>query len=150
MSGQLEAIKKASFFIEKKNYNEAKKILLEFAENNKNTKLDIKFFFTMYLVSSGLKDIKNSKRYLEKCLKIDDENHIAQNNLANIYLKEGNLIKAEKFYLKALNLNKNQLLAIVNLAILYQDIGKLDVSKKFYLRDYLKDTQVINQQLRKE
>ena len=103
MSGQLEAIKKASFFIEKKNYNEAKKILLEFAENNKNTKLDIKFFFTMYLVSSGLKDIKNSKRYLEKCLKIDDENHIALNNLANIYLKEGNLIKAEKFYLKALN-----------------------------------------------
>ena len=134
MSGQLEAIKKASFFIEKKNYNEAKKILLEFAENNKNTKLDIKFFFTMYLVSSGLKDIKNSKRYLEKCLKIDDENHIALNNLANIYLKEGNLIKAEKFYLKALNLNKNYLLAIVNLAILYQDIGKLDVSKKFYLR----------------
>ena len=71
----LEAIKKASFFIENKKYNEAKKILLEFAENNKNIKLDIKFFFTMYLVSNGLEDIKNSKRYLEKCLKIDDKNH---------------------------------------------------------------------------
>ena len=134
MPGQLEAIKKASFFIENKKYNEAKKILLEFAENNKNIKLDIKFFFTMYLVSNGLEDIKNSKRYLEKCLKIDDKNHIALNNLANIYLKEGNLIKAEKFYLKALNLNKNYLLAIVNLAILYQDTGKLDESKRFYLR----------------
>ena len=134
MLGQLEAIRKASFFIENKKYNEAKKILLEFAENNKNIKLDIKYFFTMYLVSNGLKDIKNSKRYLEKCLKIDDKNHIALNNLANIYLKERNLIKAEKFYLKALNFNKNYLLAIVNLAVLYQDTGKLDESKRFYLK----------------
>ena len=134
MNIQLEILKKASILIEKKNYNEAKNILLSFAGNNKNIKLDLKFYFTMYLVFDGLKDIKNSKRYLEKCLKINDKNHIVLNNLANIYLKEGNLVKAEKLYIKSYNLKKDYLLVIVNLAILYQDTGKLDESKKFYLK----------------
>ena len=134
MNIQLEILKKASILIEKKNYNEAKNILLSFAGNNKNIKLDLKFYFTMYLVFDGLKDIKNSKRYLEKCLKINDKNHIVLNNLANIYLKEGNLVKAEKLYIKSYNLKMDYLLVIVNLAILYQDTGKLDESKKFYLK----------------
>ena len=88
MYNQLEIIKKASILIENKKYIQAKKILLDFLENSKNIKLDIKFFYTIYLVFDKLKDLQNAKKFLEKCLKINDTNHIIINNLANIYLKE--------------------------------------------------------------
>ena len=57
-----------------------------------------------------------------------------QKMFANIFLKEGNIFKAEKYYLKSINLKDDYLLAIVNLAILYQNLGKLEESKKFYLK----------------
>ena len=132
MYSQLEVIKKASSLIEDKSYIQAKKILLNFFENSKNVKLDIKFYYTLYLVSDGLKETQNAKKYLEKCLRINEKNHIILNNLANIFLKEGNIFKAEKLYLSSYNLKKDYLLVIVNLAILYQNIGMLDKSKKFY------------------
>ena len=132
MYSQLEVIKKASTLIEGKRYIQAKEILLNFFENSKNIKLDIKFYYTLYLASDGLKETQNSKKYLEKCLRINEKNHIVLNNLANIFLKEGNFYKAEKLYLSSYNLKKDYLLVIVNLAILYQNIGKLDQSKKFY------------------
>ena len=134
MSAQLEVIKQASTFIDQKKYLQAKKILLDFLNKSKNVKVDIKFFYTLYLVSNGLKEIQNAKKYLEKCLKINDQNHVILNNLGNIYLKEGNLFKAENLYLKSFNLKKNYLLVIVNLAIFYQNLGKLNESKKFYLK----------------
>ena len=134
MSAQLEVIKQASTFIDQKKYLQAKKILLDFLNKSKNVKVDIKFFYTLYLVSNGLKEIQNAKKYLEKCLKINDQNHVILNNLGNIYLKEGNLFKAENLYLKSFNLKKNYLMVIVNLAIFYQNLGKLNESKKFYLK----------------
>ena len=134
MSAQLEVIKQASTFIDQKKYLQAKKILLDFLNKSKNVKVDIKFFYTLYLVSNGLKEIQNAKKYLEKCLKFNDQNHVILNNLGNIYLKEGNLFKAENLYLKSFNLKKNYLLVIVNLAIFYQNLGKLNESKKFYLK----------------
>ena len=134
MKSQSEVIKKASILIEERNYIRAKEILLDFLEDSKNIKLDIKFYYNLYLISVGLKEVQKSKKYLEKCLKINEKNHIVLNNLANIFLKEGNFFKAEKFYLKAFNLKNDYLLAVVNLAILYQNIGRLDESKKFYLK----------------
>ena len=95
MYSQLEVIKKASTFIEEKNYIQAKKILLSFFENSKNVKLDIKFYYTLYLVSDGLKETQNAKKYLEKCLRINEKNHVVLNNLANIFLKEGNIYRAD-------------------------------------------------------
>ena len=110
MSAQLEVIKQASTLIDQKKYLQAKKILLDFLNKSKNVKVDIKFFYTLYLVSNGLKEIQNAKKYLEKCLKINDQNHVILNNLGNIYLKEGNLFKAENLYLKSFNLKKNYLI----------------------------------------
>jgi len=86
------------------------------------------------LSSDALKEEKDAKKYLEKCYKINDKNHIILNNLANIYLKEGNLSKAEKFYLKSLELKDDYLLGIINIAIFYQNVGRLVESKKFYLK----------------
>ena len=134
MNNQLEIIKKASDLIEKKKYKDAKYILLDFKEKNLNIKIDIRFYYTLYLVSDGLRETQNAKKYLEKCIKINDNNYIVLNNLANIYLKEGNIDKAEKFYLKSYNLKEDYLLVIVNLAIFYQNLGKLEEAKKFYLK----------------
>ncbi len=134
MINQLEIIKKASFLLDNRNYVEAKDILLNFIKNSKNTKIDIKLYYCLYLAFDGLKEIKNSKKYLEKCLKINKKNYVVLNNLANIFLKEGNLEKAEEFYLNSFNLKKDYLLVIVNLAIFYQNIGDLKSSKDFYLK----------------
>ena len=134
MINQLEIIKKVSFLLENKNYVEAKDVLLNFIKNSKNIKIDIKLYFSLYLAFDGLKEIKNAKKYLEKCLKINKKNYVVLNNLGNIFLKEGNLVKAEEFYLNSYNLKKDYLLVIVNLAIFYQNIGDLKSSKNFYLK----------------
>ena len=134
MKNQQEIINNVSPLIEKKKYFDAKDIMLNFLQNSQNTKIGIKFYFTLYLIFDGLKETKNAKKYLEKCFRIDQNNYIVLNNLANIFLKEGNIFKAEKYYLKSINLKDDYLLAIVNLAILYQNLGKLEESKKFYLK----------------
>ena len=134
MNIEEQIVKKVSILIEKKNYKDAKSILLNFIKTAKNTKFDIKICYALYLSSDALKEEKDAKKYLEKCYKINDKNHIILNNLANIYLKEGNLSKAEKFYLKSLELKDDYLLGIINIAIFYQNVGRLVESKKFYLK----------------
>ena len=134
MDIQEQILKKASISIEKKNYKEAKSILLNFINTTKNIKIDIKFFYALYLTSDALREEKDSKKYLEKCIKINDKNHIIHNNLANIYLKEGYFFKAEKFYLKSLELKDDYILGIINTAIFYQTLGKFEESKKFYIK----------------
>ena len=101
MLNQLDIIKKTSILIEKKKFFMAEKILKDFIKYSKNIKLDIKVFYNLYLASDGQKNFKNAKKYLEKCLKINDKNYIVLNNLANIYFKEKNFHKAEKLYLQS-------------------------------------------------
>ena len=134
MNIQEQILKKASILIEKKNYKEAKSILLNFINTTKNIKIDLNFFYTLYLTSNALKEEKDSKKYLEKCIKINDKNHIILNNLANILLKEGNIFKAEKLYLKSLEVKDDYLLGIINTAIFYQKLGRFEESKKFYMK----------------
>jgi hypothetical protein len=133
MNSQLEIVKKASILIERKLFIEAKQILLNFININKNVKIDLKLYYSLYLVFDGLNEVAGAKKYLEKCLKINKKNHIIFNNLANIYLKNNQVKEAEKFYLKSIFIKKDYLLAIVNLAILYQNTGNLENSKHYYL-----------------
>ena len=134
MNIQEQILKKASILIKKKKYKEAKSILLNFINTTKNIKIDLKFFYALYLTSNALKEEKDSKKYLEKCVKINDKNHIILNNLANILLKEGNIFKAEKLYLKSLEVKDDYLLGIINTAIFYQKLGRFEESKKFYMK----------------
>ena len=134
MDIQEQILKKASILIEKKNYKDAKSILLNFINTTKNIKIDLKFFYALYLTSNALNEERDSKKYLEKCIKINDKNHIILNNLANILLKEGNIFKAEKLYLKSLEVKDDYLLGIINTAIFYQKIGRFEESKKFYMK----------------
>ena len=72
MNIQEQILKKVSTLIEKKNYKEAKSILLNFINTTKNIKIDLKFFYALYLTSNALKEEKDSKKYLEKCIKKSD------------------------------------------------------------------------------
>ena len=121
MYSQLEIIKKASFYVDEKKYIQAKNLLLDFIKNNRNIGLDIKLFYVLYLASDGLGEIQNSKKYLEKCLKINQSNHIVLNNLGNIFFREGDTQKAEEYYLSSYKLKADYLIVIINLAILYQN-----------------------------
>ena len=134
MHNQEEILKKASILIDKKNYYEAKSILFEFIKNSKNIKIDARVYYFLYLSLDSLKEVKSAKKYLEKCLKINRNNHIALNNLANIYFREKDFLKAEKFYLKSIENKNDYLIAIVNTAIFYQNIGKFEEAKNFYLK----------------
>lgn len=134
MHNQEYILKKTSTLIDKKNYKEAKSVLLKLIKEVKNIKIDARVYYLLYLVFDGLKEAKSAKKYLEKCLKINKTNHIVLNNLANIYIKEGNIIKAEKFYLESLESKDDYLVAIINIAIFYQDTGRLEEAKKFYLK----------------
>ena len=134
MHNQEYILKKTSTLIDKKNYEEAKSVLLELIKEAKNVKIDARVYYFLYLVFDGLKEAKSAKKYLEKCLKINKTNHIVLNNLANIYIKERNTIKAEKFYLESLEIKDDYLVATINLAIFYEATGRLDEAKKFYLK----------------
>ena len=134
MLNQLDVIRNASILIEKKKYIEAKEVLNDFIKNNKTSKIDIKFYYTLYLVSDRLKEFQNAKKYLEKCTKINQNNHIVLNNLGNIFFKEGNIVRAEKLYLQSYNLKNNYVIVILNLAILYQNIGNFEKAKNYYLK----------------
>ena len=134
MYNQENILGKTSLLIEKKKYNEAKSILLNYIKNAKNIKISLKFYYQLYQVSHALREFKNAKNYLEKCFKINENNYIVLNNLANMFLMERNIIKAEKFYLKSLEKKEDYLVAIINLAILYEHSGRLEEAKKFYLK----------------
>ncbi len=133
MLNQLDVIKKASILIEEKKYSQAKEILNNFIKKNKTSRIDIKLYYILYLASDKLREFRNAKKYLEKCLKINQNNHIVLNNLGNIFFKEGNIEKAEKLYLQSFKLKNDYVIVILNLAILYQNIGNFEKSKKYYL-----------------
>ena len=134
MYNQENILKKATILNDKKNYKEAKLILLDLIKIAKNIKIDAKIYYALYLSFKGLKEIKGAKKYLEKCLKVNNNNYITLNNLANIYFEEGDIFKTEKFYLKSLENKDDYLIANINIAIFYQDIGRLEEAKKFYLK----------------
>jgi tetratricopeptide (TPR) repeat protein len=134
MNSQLEVIKKVSILIDRKKYEEAKYFLVKFISENKNIKIDLKFYYQLYQVFNALREFKSAKKYIEKCLKINENNHIFLNNLANIFLLERNIAKAEMFYLKSLEKKTDYLIANINIAILYEYVGKIEKAKKFYLK----------------
>ena len=134
MNNQQQIIEKVSILIDRKKNEDAKFLLLKFISENKNIKINLKFYYQLYQVSNALREFKRAKKYIEKCLKINENNHIFLNNLANIFLLEGNIVKAEKFYLKSLEKKKDYLIANINIAIFYQQVGRFEKAKKFYLK----------------
>ena len=129
MNNLEDKVKKALNLFNKKNYLEAKLILLELIED---PNVDKKVYFLLYEVFIRINDEKNAKKYLIKFIEFNTNNHVALNKLANLYLKERETKKAEKFYLKAINSKNDYLTAITNLAVYYQGIGDKENALKFY------------------
>ena len=73
-----------------------------------------------------------AKIILNKVIKLEPNNRIALNNIANIYKELKNFKKEIKFYLKCIFSNPSYLIAKINLGILYQEIGKLNEAEKIY------------------
>ena len=124
-----ENIKNALILLKQKKYLEAKKAFLEIA-NGINVEPIV--YFYLFEIFQSLSQLDEAEKYLKKFIDLDKKNHIAVNNLANLYLKKKDYDKAEKYYLKAIDLKQDYLTAISNIALYYQGIGKITEAKKYY------------------
>ena len=125
-----DKIKKAFELFNEKKFEESKIIFLNLI---KNPKFDKKIYFMLYEIYFQLNDTNNARKYLIRFLEFDNKNHIALNQLANLYLKKGDIKLAEENYIKAIKTKKDYLTAITNLAVLYEGIGDKDNAEKYYL-----------------
>ena len=130
MNNSNDKIKKAFKLYNEKKFEESKFIFLKLI---KNLKFDKRIYFILYEIYFQLNDLKNAKKYLINFTEYDSKNHIALNQLANLYLKEGAIKQAEENYLKAIEEKKDYLIAITNLAVLYEGIGDKNNAEKYYL-----------------
>ena len=122
-------LRNALLLFKQKNYLGAKVAFLELI---KKTEVDPKLYYTLYQIFNNLNELNNAKKYLIKFLEFEKKNHVALNNLANLYLKKKEFNKAEVSYLKAIDYKKDYLTAILNLALYYQGAGNIILAKKFY------------------
>jgi tetratricopeptide (TPR) repeat protein len=112
-----------------KNYVEAKRVFLEII---KNQQVEPRIYYIIYQIFQNLNELHEAEKYLIKFIEHDKKNHVACNNLANLYLKKKELKKAELSYLKAIDLKKDYLTAIVNIALYYEGIGNIAYAKEYY------------------
>ena len=113
----------------KKNYFQAKSAFLKIL---KTQKVPPDIFFILYEISKNLNELDEAENYLIKYIEFDKNNHIAFNNLGNLYLKKNKYKEAEKYYLKAINLKKDYLPSILNLALYYEGLGNTELAKELY------------------
>jgi len=113
----------------KKNYFQAKSAFLKIL---KTQKVPPDIFFILFEISKNLNELDEAENYLIKYIEFDKNNHIAFNNLGNLYLKKNKYKEAEKYYLKAINLKKDYLPSILNLALYYEGLGNIELAKEFY------------------
>ena len=89
MNNQDVKIKKAFELFNNKKFEESKLIFLDLI---KNQQFDKRAYYMLYEIYLQLNDNKNAKKYLISFLEFDNKNHIALNQLANLYLKKGDII----------------------------------------------------------
>ena len=85
MNNLEDKVKKAFKLFNEKKFEESKIIFLNLI---KNPKFDKKIYFMLYEIYFQLNDINNARKYLISFLEFDNKNHIALNQLANLYLKK--------------------------------------------------------------
>jgi len=68
-----------------KNYVEAKRVFLEII---KNQQVEPRIYYIIYQIFQNLNELHEAEKYLIKFIEHDKKNHVACNNLANLYLKK--------------------------------------------------------------
>lgn len=104
----------------KGNFKEA----IDLIEKNNQGKSDPDSLFKLAVSYYNQKDYDKSIEYYEKILKLDSNNALAYNGLANVYRDQKNEEKAVENYKKAIEINPTFALAYSNLAIMYIDLGE--------------------------
>jgi len=124
-------LKDALNLYKEKNYFQAKLAFLKILKTQ-NVPPDI--YFILFEISKNLNELDEAENYLIKYIEFDKNNHIAFNNLGNLYLKKKKYKETEKFYLKAMSLKKDYLPPILNLALYYEGLGNIELAKNYYNR----------------
>ncbi len=126
--------------INQRKFEEAKKNLIELLSKKKNEnrslsshKNDFKnIYFTLSQVCTQLNELKNSKNYLVKHLKINPKDTEGFLILANLNLRTREIKEAEKIYKKIIKIDSNNFKALINLAYLYEGVGDINKAIKYY------------------
>ena len=96
MNNLEDKVKKAFKLFNEKKFEESKIIFLNLI---KNPKFDKKIYFMLYEIYFQLNDINNARKYLISFFFFFNKNHIALNQLANLYLKKGDIKETDKYKL---------------------------------------------------
>ncbi|MEQ8628047.1 tetratricopeptide repeat protein [Ekhidna sp.] len=91
-----------------------------------------KFWFSYAKSSTETGRIHKAIELYEKCLKIKPDHKAALNNLANIYQKREELVKAESFYKKLIHHYPGEGMAYCNLGSLYERSKKVGLAIQYY------------------
>ncbi|MDP1729020.1 MAG: tetratricopeptide repeat protein [archaeon] len=106
------------------------KFLIEYLNDSNNNEK----YYTCYQLASeylAKNNLEEAKKYLNKCLELNENYAPALLNLGSIYIKEKNYDKAEKFIIEALKLETNAA-AENNLGVIYSEKAEFNRAlKKF-------------------
>ena len=140
MNNTKDLIAKAKKSFDSKNFFEAKSYLLLALNDKKiDNKSQLKFYILISDISYKINDFKNAEKYLQKYIKIDDQNPSIFNMLGNTYLRKRDYKNSEKSYLKSIDLDKDYEIAMINLAILYENLGKKKQAISLYKEVFKKN-----------
>lgn len=117
--------------INQRKFEEAKNELIELSSQKNNYK---NIYFILSQVCTQLNELKNSKNYLLKHLKINPKDTEGFLNLGNLHLRTQEPKKAEKTYKKIIKIDSNNIKALINLAYLYEGVGDINKAIKYYER----------------
>lgn len=116
-----------------KEYQKAETVLLDAI---KRFEKDHYFLFSLGSLFYRQNKFGESLKWLLKINQKFYSNELIASLTGNVYLKIGEYLKAEKFYLKILKKNKNSISAYISLIFIKTSIGD-DVQAKFYLEKAL-------------
>jgi len=124
-------IRKADMAMAKKQWNEAKKFLIQsMALNQDEFNISIKLA-KVYMESS---DLKRAQELYERLLEIDGKNPILFENLAKIFVKKKKYREAIGYYVQAIELDDKDDKKLVGLGSLYQLLMRPSLAAECFRR----------------
>lgn len=128
-------------FIEGKEPQEAKRILLSLEKDNIQNKI---IYIKLSNVFATLGDCKNSKKYAQKYLEFYPNNTQALKNAGYCYAKSGKNGMAGYYLSKAFEENKEDMELVKSLGYIYSDLDRPRKSLRFwtYYLNYKEDTKL--------
>jgi len=125
----IDYLKKAEQFFEKKNYQEAERHYLQAVLETPDQPLIYGRLGIIYLTQNNLKDAQQA---LEKAVQLDPANGFYQNNLALVFYRTEKYQEAVSRFKKAIELDNKIAKRWVNLGLALRKVGKREEAKKAF------------------